>query len=137
MKNANIAPCGVLCDLCLGFQRTRNRCVGCIGFGNKPYHCTVCSIKACPEKHGKEDMLCIDCDKFPCRRIKDLDKRYTTRYGESPVKNLQSIKELGVKEFIKKEKAKWICSNCGHLLCVHRELCLICGSKNQYFPGAN
>jgi len=63
-----------------------------------------------------------------------LDKRYITKYGESPIKNLQTIKEIELKEFVKIEKEKWKCSKCGHLLCVHKESCLICGNKNVFFP---
>lgn len=134
MNTASVAPCGVICDLCLGFQREKNKCVGCNNTGNKPYHCTVCSIKLCAEKNGDEKLLCYDCKKFPCRRIKDLDKRYRIKYGESLIQNLQSIKEEGFESFIKIEKEKWKCTKCGQLLCVHKEVCLKCGNKNEYFP---
>lgn len=134
MNNASIAPCGVICDICLGFQRIKNKCVGCHNTGNKPYHCTVCSIKLCSEKNGNDQLLCNDCGKFPCRRIKDLDKRYSIKYGESLIQNLNRIKEVGIESFITVEKEKWKCTNCGYLLCVHKEVCLMCGSKNEYFP---
>lgn len=137
MDNNSIAPCGVICDLCLGFQRNKNKCVGCNNIGNKPYHCTVCSIKSCVEKKRDEKLLCYDCAKFPCRRIKDLDKRYTLKYGESPVQNLNTIKEIGLTQFINIKKEKSKCSNCGQLLCVHKEVCLNCGNKNKYFPQIN
>ncbi|MFH0893903.1 MAG: DUF3795 domain-containing protein, partial [Bacteroidota bacterium] len=97
---------------------------------------TVCSIKSCPEKNGNEFLLCNDCTKFPCRRIRDLNKRYTIKYGESPVDNLQTIKKIGLKEFIKVEKEKWKCKECGQLICVHNDVCLSCGAKNRYFPEA-
>lgn len=106
MNNVSIAPRGVICDICLGFQRSKNKCVGCNNIGNKPHHCTVCSIKTCSEKKGNEKLLCNDCDEFPCRRIRNLDKRYTTKYGESPIKNLQTIKEIGLHEFVKLETIK-------------------------------
>lgn len=134
MNNTSVAPCGVICDLCLGFQREKNKCDGCKSVGNKPYHCTVCSIKSCPEKEGDENLLCYKCKKFPCRRIKDLDKRYISKYGESPIQNLKTINEIGINEFIMQEKEKWKCSVCGHLLCVHRGVCLICGANNHLFP---
>jgi len=134
MKDLTIAPCGVICDICLAFQRSKNKCVGCNNTGNKPYHCTVCRIKTCPEKNGNDKLLCSECDKFPCKRIKDLDKRYIKKYGESPVNNLLKIKEIGLDEFIKLERKNWICENCGQLLCVHRNICLNCGSENKYFP---
>lgn len=134
MNITSIAPCGVICDLCLGFQRDKNKCVGCNNSGNKPYHCTVCSIKSCDEKKGNESLLCYDCIKFPCRRIKDLDKRYRLKYGESPIENLTRVKEIGLPQFVETEIKKWKCEKCGQLLCVHREACLNCGNKNKFFP---
>ena len=136
MNNKSLAPCGVICDICLAYQREKNKCVGCLNTGNKPYHCTVCSKKACPEKNGNEEMLCYECAKFPCKRIKDLDKRYVLKYSESPIQNLYKIKEIGLTQFIELEKEKWKCTKCGQLLCVHRETCLNCGSNNSYFPRA-
>ena len=134
MNNNSVAPCGVICDICLGYQREKNKCFGCLNIGNKPYHCTVCSIKSCKKKKGNEELLCYDCSKFPCKRIKNLDKRYTLKYGESPIQNLNKIKEIGLQAFIEIEKEKWKCNSCGQLLCVHREVCLNCGNKNAYFP---
>ncbi|MFP4026066.1 MAG: DUF3795 domain-containing protein [Thiohalospira sp.] len=134
MNNTSIAPCGVICDICLAYQREKNKCIGCLNEGNKPYHFTVCSIKKCNEKKGNEELLCYDCSKYPCRRIKNLDKRYTLKYGESPIQNLNKIKEIGIHQFVEIEKEKWKCNKCGQLLCVHREVCLSCGNKNEYFP---
>ena len=134
MNNSSIAPCGVNCELCLAFQRTKNKCVGCLNSGNKPYHCTVCSIKSCVEKKGNDNLLCNECVKFPCRRIKDLDKRYTLKYGVSLIQNLNQIKVNGLDSFIDNEQEKWKCSACGKLLCVHNATCLICGNKNGHFP---
>lgn len=133
MNTKSIAPCGVNCDLCLGFKRIKNKCIGCNNIGNKPYHCTVCSIKNCIEKKSNTNLLCGDCSKFPCKRIKNLDKRYSTKYGESPIQNLKKIKNIGVRKFIKLEKEKWKCKKCGQLLCVHRNICLNCNSINEFF----
>lgn len=134
MNKESIAPCGVICDICIGFQRTKNKCVGCNSIGNKPYHCRVCNIKLCPEKNGNEQSLCHECNKFPCRRIKDLNKRYVLKYGESLIENLQSVKDIGAEEFIEIQKEKWKCKECGLLLCVHRDECVHCGSTNQFYP---
>jgi hypothetical protein len=136
MDNASVAPCGIICELCLGFQRKKDKCVGCNRIGNKPYHCTVCSIKICPEKSGNANLLCNSCPKFPCRRIKDLDKRYKTKYGESIIENLNAIRIIGIDSFIKQAEIEWKCPQCGNLLCVHREICLICGAANGKFPGS-
>lgn len=134
MNNNSIAPCGVICDICLAYQREKNKCVGCLNTGNKPYHCTVCSIKSCDEKQANEELLCYECRKFPCRRIKNMDKRYITKYGESPVQNLNNIKDMGLQQFIEIQKEKWKCIRCGELLCVHQDVCLNCGNQNVHFP---
>jgi hypothetical protein len=137
MKASSVAPCGVICDICLGFQREKNRCVGCNAEGNKPGHCAVCGIRTCPEKHGEESALCDVCARFPCRRIKDLDKRYRTKYGESPIGNLSSIRSAGIEDFLLREEVAWLCPRCGSLLCVHRDICLKCGGPNGKFPAEN
>jgi rubrerythrin len=94
----------------------------------------VCSIKTCAEKQGNDKLLCSACIKFPCRRIKDLDKRYRLKYGESSIQNLIQIEALGIARFMEQAKEKWRCNSCGSLVCVHRGVCLNCGNTNMYFP---
>ncbi len=137
MNSKSIAPCGIICDLCSGFQRSKNRCVGCNNTGNKPSHCTTCSIKMCPEKNGDEKSRCNKCSRFPCIKIRKLEKRYVNKYGESPVENLRNISESGINALIKSESEKWRCIQCGNLLCVHRKACMVCGAENHHFPGDN
>ncbi|MEI6748005.1 MAG: DUF3795 domain-containing protein [Bacteroidales bacterium] len=129
----NVAPCGMNCSLCLANQRTKNTCAGCNALaGIKVNHCSTCSIRNCEEL--PETGFCYSCKKFPCKRIKHLDKRYWTNYGMSMISNLQMIETTGIDEFNKREKEKWTCSKCGSLLCVHRPVCLKCGNKNDRFP---
>jgi len=137
MNHASVAPCGLICDICLGFKRSKNKCAGCNNTGKKPNHCTVCGFRTCIEKNGNEQLGCIDCGKFPCRRMKDLEKRYRIKYGESPIQNLTRIKESGLDSFIAIEMEKWKCDSCGQLLCVHKGVCLICGALNKHFPKPN
>lgn len=125
-----LAPCGLLCDLCLGYQRKKNRCVGCLADGNKPNHCATCSIKTCPEKRGDPTALCSACAKYPCRRIKDLDKRYKTKYAESILENFKTIAEIGMDGFMESSRARYACAACGVLLCVHAETCQACGAPS-------
>lgn len=130
MEYLSVAPCGVICELCITFQRDKNKCVGCNNTGYKPNHCKSCSIKSCIEKKGNEKLLCNECAKFPCRRIKDLDKRYKDKYGESNILNLKKISEIGLESFVETEGTKWKCIECGNLLCVHSDICLKCGANN-------
>ncbi|NLD27102.1 MAG: DUF3795 domain-containing protein [Acholeplasmataceae bacterium] len=128
-----IAPCGIICDICLGFQTNKNKCVGCNNTGFKPVHCEKCNIKLCSEKNIKDNFFCVYCFDFPCKLIKHLDKRYKTKYNESPIQNLENIAKNGLEAFIEIENKKWTCIQCGTLLCVHRNECLKCGAKNKYF----
>jgi hypothetical protein len=134
MNSRSIAPCGIICDICSGFQREKNKCVGCNNEGNKPNHCNICSIRFCSEKNGNTYKLCSECRKYPCRKIKDLDKRYKLKYGESIIENFEHINELGKKMFLENQLVKWTCPVCGKLLCVHKKNCLVCGVTNNHFP---
>jgi uncharacterized protein DUF3795 len=127
-----IAPCGMNCALCLANFRDAKGCRGCKSSDeNKPYHCIACSIKNCEylakSKSKSKSKLCYDCEKFPCTRLKRLDKRYRTKYSMSMIENLESIRDNGIRFFIKTEKDRWKCQKCGKTLCVHREACVNCG----------
>ena len=127
---ALIAPCGMNCRLCLAFIRDKNACPGCrMDNGYKSKSCISCRIKNCEKLASGEFEYCFSCEDFPCARLKNLDKRYTTKYGCSPIENLESIQSLGIMRFIRKEEEKWACPQCGSLLCVHKPECLSCQTK--------
>ncbi len=126
---SHIAPCGMNCALCMAYVRDRKPCPGCHGEdAQKPYHCVNCSIRHCEELNGKDDTLCFACGKFPCRRLKQLDKRYREKYHMSMVDNLLQIKEEGMDAFLAGQTAKWSCASCGGFICVHRGHCVRCGA---------
>jgi hypothetical protein len=122
-----IAPCGMNCGICLGYLREKNHCSGCRD-DNKSYpaYCVSCIIKNCALLRETESGFCYECIKYPCRRLKQLDKRYRTRYGMSMIENLIFIREEGVAAFTEKERVRWTCPRCGATLCVHRKFCLSC-----------
>jgi hypothetical protein len=123
-----IAPCGMDCGLCRGHLRDRNRCPGCNGDdAAKPRYCVTCKIKTCDTLAGGASSFCFDCVSFPCARLRQLDKRYRTKYGMSMVENLLRIREVGLDAFVAEEKARWACPECGSLLCVHLPECGVCG----------
>ena len=103
-----IAPCGLNCALCSGYQRQQDRCGGCNSDSVRPGYCTSCIIKYCLEKQGDNTQVCnSSCAKFPCRRMKDLDKRYRTKYGESGLENIALIEQIGLEAFTKKYDPYW------------------------------
>ncbi len=123
-----IAPCGMNCGLCSGYLRGKNQCPGCRGEDEKmPRYCVMCRIKTCEELAASEEEFCHACDKFPCTRLRQLGKRYRTKYGMSMIENLGTIREIGLDEFVTREKKRWMCSECGNLICVHKEDCLVWG----------
>lgn len=118
-----IAPCGMNCRLCSGYIRKKNPCPGCRGeYSQKPRYCVACKIVNC---ELRTEPFC-HCEK-PCRRLKELDKRYSTKYRMSMLENLKYIHERGIEAFVKREEARWACPHCGEILSVHKKVCPHCG----------
>lgn len=131
-KRMHIATCGINCGTCLAYLREKNRCLGCnSSAGSRANHCEVCSIKHCAELKKSGGRFCFSCEKFPCQRIRLLDKRYRTKYGLSLINNLRSIERNGLREFLRNEHERWKCSGCGKTICVHRPDCLSCEMKRR------
>ena len=90
-----IAPCGMNCGVCSGHLREKDRCPGCNN-GPTLKYCISCKMKNCVEREGK---FCFECGKFPCARLKQLDKRYCAKYEMSEIENLEFIREMGLMPF--------------------------------------
>lgn len=127
-----IAPCGMNCALCVGHLRDKNRCPGCNDRRGelRPATCRHCRIKECTEQ-GHPNKFCFECPEFPCRRLRQLDQRYRTKYGMSMLANLEAIRTFGIRKFVVQEKKKWACPACGATLCVHRNECPQCGHPRK------
>lgn len=120
MNTKLIAPCGMNCNLCSAYLREENKCPGCRLMINEKGYFKKCTIKHC--KHLKENnwKFCSDkCERYPCKRLKDLDKRYKTKYAMSMIKNLENIKKKGIRQFVKDEKKRWTKGN--KVFCVHKK----------------
>lgn len=126
-----IAPCGMNCGLCIGHIREKRPCGGCFKKDdeNKPKVCRSCVIVNCDLLSETESGFCYDCDKYPCSRLKNLDKRYRTKYRMSMIENLAYIKNQGLEQFLKNEEERWKCEVCGAGLSVHRDFCLNCKAE--------
>ncbi len=125
-----IAPCGMNCGICIGFLREKKKCPGCNSDSkNKTTHCIKCIIRNCEYLENSTSGFCYECPKYPCARLRQLDKRYRTKYRMSMIENLDNIKMLGLDEFLDRENSKWTCTNCKARLSAHRENCLECGQQ--------
>lgn len=105
------------CGVCMAHLREKNRCHGCReAEKNKPKTRVFCKIRICQERKGK---YCFRCSRFPCERLKLLDKRYRTKYGMSEIENLELIRCRGIDGFVKSERKRWQSSR--GLFCVHNK----------------
>ena len=130
-----IAACGMNCRVCYAFQREKNKCPGCrANDKDKPISRVICKIKTCEEFSKQRIDFCGQCNLFPCRNLKNLDKRYSSKYFMSMIQNLEKINALSLAEFAELESAKWKCSNCSGCLCAHKKECPSCGlALSQHF----
>jgi len=127
-----IAPCGMNCQLCIGFQRKRNPCAACrTDSEQKPAHCLHCALLNCEHLNNTPSAYCYDCEVYPCARLKRLDKRYRSKYGMSMIENLDFIQREGIENFLSDQNIRWKCENCGGLLSVHRDNCQVCETKHR------
>jgi hypothetical protein len=132
MRAELIAPCGMNCAVCYAYLREKNRCPGCrLIDQDQSVAVRKCVIRLCTSNVTVPNKFCYSCSKYPCQRLKNLDKRYRNKYGMSMLKNLMEIKNSGIMAFLKKESIKWKCKECGAVICVHRNYCLNCHAERQ------
>jgi hypothetical protein len=130
-----IAPCGMNCGTCLGYMRHKDHCPGCrVATESKPAYCIHCIIINCERLKATTSGFCYECSKYPCLRLKRLDKRYRTRYQTSFFDNLKMIKVQGIERFLAFETERRTCPECGSTLCIHRTQCFQCGYKSNVAP---
>jgi hypothetical protein len=121
-----IAPCGMNCAICSAYLREKNHCGGCYAPDRL---CNInCTISAC---ENVKDRYRHDCGGFPCRRLKQLDKRYRTKYHMSMLDNLAAIKKDGIRAFVKTERERWTCKACEGTIDIHHFRCSSCGKEPE------
>ncbi len=127
METSLIAPCGMNCAICSGYLRNKKPCPGCKGSDeSKPAGCRTCRVTQCEKLKNCRSGYCYECPSYPCLKIKQLDKRYTSKYHMSMIENLAVIKEQGMAALLKREEEKWKCPQCGSVICCHNGLCYNC-----------
>ncbi len=120
-----LSPCGVNCMVCSAHVKTVNQCVGCRIEGLKPPRCLNCARKRCAE--AQQVTYCIECPKYPCQRIKPLNRRYLERYKVDLQENARIAVQHEVENLMELEQARWRCSACQGIISQHDGECSECG----------
>lgn len=129
IKYSLIAPCGMDCGICMAYLRETNKCPGCrFEYKSKPVTRHRCRIKNCPKMQKANSKFCFRCGSFPCAILKHLDKRYRTKYHMSMIENLKDIQKSGIRKFIRDEKKRWTCTECGGTISIHKGSCSECNA---------
>ena len=123
-----LAPCGMNCLLCTRFLRAKEPCRGCLFTDeNKPEHCRKCFKKDCTAARGIT--YCVECEEYPCRRMKYMEETYRTRYLMSLDENGRFALRYGPEAFMEREREKRACRKCGGVISIHERACSECGQK--------
>ncbi len=133
MDEELIAPCGMNCGICSSYLSMKNdlKSTGimrsyCDGCRPRDKNCAFMK-KQCELLGSGSVQYCFECEEFPCRNLKHLDKRYSTLYRMSMIENLEFIRDKGMAAFLQKEEEKWKCPECGAVICCHNGICYSCG----------
>lgn len=119
------APCGMNCMVCYKHCYHKKPCLGCLNSDDgKPEHCRKCKIKDCVRE--RDVSYCYECNEYPCKQIKNLEKSYNTRYGASLIANSKLVKEHGLSEFMIQQKETFTCPTCGGIISIHDSECSDC-----------
>ena len=80
--------------------------------------------KVCAFEQGLR--WCFACDRFPCSKIKSLNKRYKENYDVDLVKNGVNAKQ-NMDAFLQEQKERFTCKSCGGVIDQHHKKCSECG----------
>ena len=128
-----LAPCGLDCSVCSYAQRKDNPCVGCTGPNeNKSDFCAnQCKIVQCEKRLNNLYRFCDECPDFPCALVREQDEIYRARHAlsESPIENLRRFREKGMSGFLREQRKRWTCKECGEAVSVQTGICSGCGKQ--------
>lgn len=127
-----VAPCGMNCSVCSSYLALKHdvkskgiRMSYCSGCRPRDKKCAFLK-KRCNRLIYNEIEFCYECTDFPCKNLERIDSRYRKNYHMSLIENLKSIESHGVTEFLKDQRAKWMCQRCGGVICCHNGICFTC-----------
>ena len=125
-----LAPCGINCLACYAHLRKKKPCPGCREEEDaKPAYCQRCKLSNCVIEQGID--FCFQCTAFPCKLVKQIDKRYRTSYQVNLIGDALRLKSAGAVHYLAAEKERWGCPECGGVVSMHTRLCSECGEETS------
>jgi hypothetical protein len=158
-KEKLVAPCGLYCGACPMFLSSQEKdeqkskailqqgfgggpmmatkdfeCDGCIGGGRVASFCRRCAMRECAA-NTKKVTRCADCPDFPCSKITNFNNDRMLHHAEV-LENCRKLKEVGIKEWTKREEERWRCPQCKANIAWYDKTCAKCGAKrsDKLFP---
>jgi len=140
MSHALIGRCGLYCGTCdiyrvyLNKEKEKQkrmaeffrckpeqvRCQGCQNLTPDDW-CSGCKILACLARHSYR--YCYECNKI---ETCDIYQELNGRYDNLPFENLMRLKECGEDRWLKEQRQRWSCPQCGTALAYEQEKCPPC-----------
>ena len=127
-----LAPYGVFCGACPSFNKT---CLGCATDSKEQERTSKwgCKIRNCCYKI-EEKNFCIDCSQFPCKKYRNKlldthqgDPKYKYRHEIPEI--FERMKEIGIHNYLKFQKQRWSCPECGGMVHFYHYICSKCGKE--------
>ena len=137
------AVCGLYCEACSLFIATaeeperlkklaaefkcsedESKCYGCRS-DKKLSYCDNCKMYACATERGID--FCIECVEYPCDDLKLFQSEAPHRIELWD--NLEQIKSVGYKQWLKEMKENYSCPNCQTINSTYDQKCRKCGEE--------
>lgn len=137
------AVCGLYCEACSWFFSTtedpgrlkrlsalrnwseeESKCYGCRSEQRLPY-CEKCRMFACAADRGID--FCSECEEYPCNDLKQFQSAMPHRIELWD--NLDRIKAVGYKQWLKEIKENYSCAQCQTLNSTYDPKCRKCGQE--------
>ena len=88
--------------------------------------CVKCEMRTCAQEKGIE--FCFECDSFPCTMLVNFNNDKAAHHSVV-LHNLNRIREVGAEAWLKEQKLRWQCPECGSAYTWYDEICSACGGK--------
>ena len=127
IDNSILSTCGVNCLACSAHLSLKDPCPGCRASDEEITRksCRDCMKKKCAFEQGYN--WCFECGRFPCSKVRSLNKRYLRNYNVDLIQNGADAKQ-DMQTFLHQQKLRFTCTVCGGIVDQHRCRCSECGS---------